>query len=186
MSIKCNLLGGTPALAGRGPGLGTADHPFDLTAPSGLSTWPAYLFLRNFVDVRLRVRTAARIDAEVAIELGGKLGETDRIVVEHGDVAGRLIGDVHVVALVDQADQRAAHRDHVVVRMRREDEHPLGENVVVRPATIARRLRVIGLAARPAGDRRLQCAKDSQVDVVRRAYAWPAGPAAPPRCSLRR
>ena len=31
------------------------------------------------------------------VELGDEIGEADRVVVEHGDVAGRLIGDVHLV-----------------------------------------------------------------------------------------
>ena len=77
----------------------------------------------------------SRRDVEVAIELGDEIGEADRVVVEHGDVAGGLVGDVDLVALVDEADQRAAHGDHVVVRVGREDEHALGEDVVVSGAS---------------------------------------------------
>ena len=103
------------------------------------------------------------------VELGHEIGEADRIVVEHGDVARRLIGDVHFVPLIGQPDQRAAHRDHVVIRMRREHEHALGKDVVVRTRPVARLLGVRRLAARPAGDRRLQVAEHLDVDVVRRA-----------------
>ena len=68
-----------------------------------------------------------------------KSHEANRVVVEHGDVAGGLVGDVHLVPLVDQPDERAAHRDHVVVRVRREDEHALGEDRRRRSAACRRR-----------------------------------------------
>ena len=92
------------------------------------------LVAQELLDVGFELGGPLRRHIEVRVELGDEVGEADRIVVEHRDVAGRLVGDVHFVALIDQADQRAAHRDHVVVRMRREDEHALGKDVVVRVA----------------------------------------------------
>ena len=57
-----------------------------------------------------------------SVELGDEIGETPGVVIEHGDVAAGHVGDVHLVALLDQADERAAHADHVVVRVRAENE----------------------------------------------------------------
>ena len=42
------------------------------------------------------------------------------VVIEHGDVAARHVRDDDVVVVLRQLAENAAHRDHVVVRMRRE------------------------------------------------------------------
>ena len=84
-------------------------------------------------------------------------------VVVDGHVAGSLVGHVHIVPLRDQADEGAAHRDHVVIRVRREDQHGLGERCGRdRTRAVVR----VGLAARPAGDRMLQVVEDPDVDLV--------------------
>ena len=53
-----------------------------------------------------------------------EIGETPGVVIEDGDVAAGHVGDVDVVPLLDQPDQRAAHADDVVVGMRAEDQAP--------------------------------------------------------------
>ena len=129
---------------------------------------PRLLVAQELFDVRFELGGPLGRNVEVAIELGDEIGKANRVIIEHGDVARRLIRDVHFVPLIDQPNERAAHRDHVVVRMGRENEHPLRENVVARPRAVARLLGMRRLAARPAGDRRLQMAKHLDVDVVRR------------------
>ena len=47
------------------------------------------------------------------------------LVVEDGDVARGLVGDRHPVAVLDQFPEQAAHRDHVVVRVGRENDDVL-------------------------------------------------------------
>ena len=153
-----------------GPRLAAANHALD-ALHLGAVDLPGALLLHELLDVRLELRRLRRVDVELLVELGDEIHEADRIVVEHRDVAGRLVGDVHLVPLVDQPDERAAHRDHVVVRMRREDEHALREHVLARARRIARPPRVVRLAARPAGDRPLQLPEHVEVDVVRRPAA---------------
>ena len=130
MSMKCSRSSGTPQ---QRPAARASPRRIIvlIICTSGLSTWPGFLLRRNSSTCASSSAARLRRDVEVRVELGHELGEANRIVVEHGDVAGRLVGDVHFVALIHQADQRAAHRDHVIVRMRRKDEHPLGEDVVV-------------------------------------------------------
>ncbi len=100
-----------------------------------------------------------------------KSAKRKRVRVEDRDRAGGLVGDVHLVALVDEAKERAAHRDDVVVGMRAEDEDPLGEDPVAGAIDVAGPLAIARLAAGPAGDRRLQAAEDLEVDLVRAAAA---------------
>ena len=71
----------------------------------------------HLLDMGLKLGGTLRQYVEMLVELGDEIGVADRVVVEHGDVARRLVGDVHLVPLIRKADQRAAHRDHVVVRM---------------------------------------------------------------------
>ena len=77
--------------------------------------------LHELVDVPFELGSPHGIDVKVPIEFRDKVHERNRVVIEHRDVARRLIGDVNFMALIDQTNQGAAHRDHVVIRMRRED-----------------------------------------------------------------
>ena len=82
-----------------------------------LSTCPDFLVAEELVDVGLQFLKAFGANLELSAEVLDKLGEANRIFIEDGDVAGGLIGDVDLVSLVDQSNQRAAHGNHVVVRM---------------------------------------------------------------------
>ena len=77
-------------------------------------------------------------------------------VVPDGNVARRLICNMHFMALVTQADERSAHGDDVVIGVRAEDHHALWECGVG----------IVRLTTWPAGDRSLQCAKHFDIDVV--------------------
>ena len=92
-----------------------------------------------------------------------------RRLVPDGDVAARLVGNVHFVPLLAEADEGAPHADHVVIGMRAEDHDPLGKlgrpgRVLApghpQPAGLARP------AGRPARDRVLHRPKDLDVEIV--------------------
>ena len=96
-------------------------------------------------------------------QFAGRVDVLQHHVVVHGHVARGFVSHVHVVTLLHEADERAAHRDHVVVGMRREDDHPFGEG---RRRYGARRVVGVGLAARPARDGVLEVVEDVDVDLV--------------------
>ena len=54
-----------------------------------------------------------------------KVGVAAHVVVEHRDVARRLIRDDDVVSVLMELVEHPAHRDDVVVRVRGEDDHAL-------------------------------------------------------------
>lgn len=108
-------------------------------------------------------------NAEVLVELGDKFGKANHVVVEDGDIARGLVGDVDLVLLIDETNQRAAHRDDVVVGMRREDDDAFGKDIAIGTGAVARLSRMGRLAAGPADDRSLEMPKDCQIDVVGRA-----------------
>ena len=96
-------------------------------------------------------------------QFAGRVDVLQHHVVVHGHVARGFVSHVHVVTLLHEADERAAHRDHVVVGMRREDDHPFGEG---RRRHGTRRVVGVGLAARPARDGVLEVVEDVDVDLV--------------------
>ena len=64
----------------------------------------------------LSAALASRLN--IVHQIGGEIGEANGVGVEDGDVAAGLIGDVDFVALIDQANEGAAHADDVVIGMR--------------------------------------------------------------------
>ena len=86
---------------------------------SGESTCPGFLCRRNSLDV-LFASLFDRFgvdERQAIIRRRNRRGEPG-VVIQDGNVAGRLIGHVNFVSLFDQADQRAAHRNHIVIRVR--------------------------------------------------------------------
>ncbi len=90
-------------------------------------------------------------------------------VVVHGHVAGSLIGYVYVVPLGGQTDERTAHRNHIVIRVRGEDENRLGEGF---GRYGARGIIGIGLTAGPSGDGVLEVVENVYVDLVKLAHLF--------------
>src|SRR5690606_29278786 len=96
-----------------------------------------------------------------------KLKVSPYVVIPYGCIARGLIGDVHVMALIHQVDERAAHRDHVIVWVGRKKEYVFaGRLGAFGPVTVV----YAGFAAGPAGDGMLQCIKDLGVDVISGAF----------------
>ena len=86
----------------------------------------------------------------------------DNVIVD-GKVSRGLIGHMHVMPLVNQTDEGSAHRNHIVVRVRGEDEDFLWER-----CRLDRPCAVIGirLSSRPAGDSVLEVVEYIDVDLV--------------------
>src|SRR5215216_7246906 len=104
----------------------------------------------------LELRRAFGRNIKMRIELGHKIGEADRIIVEHRDIARGLIGHMHFVPVVSKPNEGTAHRNHIVIWVWREYDDALGENAVSRMRSIAGPLGMGRLAARPTGDCRLK------------------------------
>src|SRR5690349_9370366 len=59
--------------------------------------------------------------------LGDEVGVAQCRLIPDSDVAGGLVGDMHFVPLFAEADERAAHGNHIVVGMWGEDHDAFGE-----------------------------------------------------------
>jgi hypothetical protein len=113
-------------------------------------------------DDRPHVEGPAELLHEVHVSVG-------RLVPDR-DVAARLVGHVHLVPLLAQADERSPHADHVVVGVRAEDDDPPGLLAGPRPIPARRQAadppRRPRLPGGPAGDRVLHRPEDLDVEVV--------------------
>ena len=100
------------------------------------------------------------------------------IVSVHAAMAADLVRDVHLMAVISQAAERATHRDDVVIGMRREHQHALGMDIIVRARNVPRTAQMRRLAAGPTGDHRLQMAEYIPIDAFDPALVG----FRPPRC----
>ena len=94
---------------------------------SGVSTSPGCLAARKLA-ARIAASAAAVARLRPVPAAPSRAEEVEiapHVVVEHGDVAARHVGDDDLVLVLDELAQDAAHRDHVVVRVRREADDPL-------------------------------------------------------------
>lgn len=99
-------------------------------------------------------------DAVIAVD---EVHEAAYFFVAHSNIARGLISHMYLVTLLGQTTDGAAHRDDVIVGMRREDEAALGEG---QGSFGALGVVGIGLAARPAGDGMLQEVEDIEIGHV--------------------
>ena len=93
-------------------------------------------------------------------------------IIPNGNVATGLIGHMHLMTLLAKTNQRAAHADDVVVRVRTKNNDSLGKLVAASRVIAAGSIgfctasRLSRLAARPAGDGALESTKNINVQVV--------------------
>ena len=59
-----------------------------------------------------------RVDSKMMVTVGHELREANRVIVKYGNISGCLIDHMNFMSLIHQANERAAHGDDVVVRMR--------------------------------------------------------------------
>ena len=109
-------------------GLGLADKTFDI-----LHQWNIHRARALGIEERAhRPGQLARRRAfpdMLVIESFQKVDVAADVVIEHGDVPARHVGDGDVVRILDELAENATHRDHVVVGMRGEadDALPAGQ-----------------------------------------------------------
>ena len=111
-----------PAKAAGGLGFALANQGFNVLHQRAVFL-AQLLVLKKFHH--LGVLLGAWLATPMSMLLGkveGKIREAPGIIVKHRYISRRLVSHVHVVALVHEAQQRAAHRNHVVVGVGREDE----------------------------------------------------------------
>ena len=119
---------------------------------------------------RLRFPTALGSDYPLHVvelirkaELVGGIHMLQHHIVMHSHIAGCLICHMHVMSLLDEPYERTAHRNHVVVRVRGEDDDPLRERQRRhRPRAVI----CIRFSSRPPGDGMLQVIEHIYVYLV--------------------
>ena len=100
------------------------------------------------------------------VETVDEVHEAYHLLIAYGNIARSLVCHMHVVTLLHQTADGAAHGYHIVIGMRRKDDHTLGERLgTLRTIRIIR----IGLAAGPAGDGMLQVVEYLDVHIIGRA-----------------
>ena len=90
-----------------------------------MSTSPGRFAASEASTRRPSASTAGRLDVLLGREPPEEVEVAADVVVEHRHVAAGHVGDGDLVLVLDQLAQDAAHRDHVVVGMGREADHPL-------------------------------------------------------------
>ena len=77
-----------------------------------------FFLVDRFPDLVGQAIGLFQFDFEELIVIRHQLGDPKSVMVEDSDVSAGHIGDVNFVFIVVEADQRAAHTDNVIVRMR--------------------------------------------------------------------
>ena len=123
-----------------------------------------HLLITQVMDNLLRFLSYSRIVGRILIaNVTQILAITDHLLITHGDITGSLVSHMHVVMLIAQATQRTTHRDHVIIRVRAEDNHLF--RIRQRPL---RTTGIVGvrLATRPTGNRMLDIVEDLDIYIV--------------------
>ena len=106
-----------------------------MACTSGMSTWPGSFDSRN--RSTLSTRTSFAADAAILVDAAQKIDVLPHLVIEHRDVAGGHVGDDDVVVVLVELAEDAAHRDDVVVGMRREADDDLRQLALPRTFEIS-------------------------------------------------
>ena len=95
--------------------LATADEAFE--GEEGLAVVvAAFLLVDELLDGLVTLADdLVAATGEQLVKAIDEVHEPRHLLVVHGDVAARLVGDVHVVSLLHESAYRATHRDDIVV-----------------------------------------------------------------------
>ena len=103
---------------------------------------------------------------EELVEAVDEVQEADYFFIAYGNVTGSLVCHMHVMFLLYQTADSTAHRDDVIIRVRREYNDTFG----IRFSTFGTiGVVCVRLAARPTGDGMLQVVENLDIYVVCRA-----------------
>ena len=100
------------------------------------------------------------------VEAIDEMHETTDLLIAHGNVARSLVGDMHVVSLLHESTDGAAHGDDIVIRMGREDDNPfwIGRGTLRTRGVVDARL-----TSWPTRNGMLQFVEDFDIDKSRLA-----------------
>ena len=107
---------GLRAADGQCPGSGfvSTDESFDIQDRLGVGLTGGFAFDIGADGVG-HLRGLVAIDPEQFVVFANQIRNHTSIVVEHGDVSGGHVGNMHLMLVLDQTDQRSAHADDVIV-----------------------------------------------------------------------
>ena len=143
------------------------NQPFDLLNLETVDFAGLFVFHKLF-NVTFQLLRFFWSNIKLPIELGHKITKTDRIVIKNSDVPRGLVGDMNLMPLINQPNQRSPHRNYVIIGMGRKDQNPLRKNVIVGTRMIAGLFQFVRLSSRPTSNRRVQMSKDFDIDFVSR------------------
>ena len=164
---EVDMLGRQSHVSAGSCGLTAADEGFEVEHLAGVLI--AHLDIAEEMHILVilsrHIRVLEQPELVVALE---KIEESYHLVITHGDTSAGLVSHMHIMSLFDQSCKGASHRYHIVVGVRREDQHILRIGLSAFGA-----IRVIGirLAAGPSGDGMLEVVEDLDVTVVGRLKA---------------
>ena len=107
---------GLRATDGKRPGSGfvSTDESFDIQDRLGVGLAGGFAFDIGSDRVG-HLRGLVAIDPEQFVVFTDQIGDHTRIVVEYRDVSGGHVGNMHLMLVLDQTDQRSAHADDIIV-----------------------------------------------------------------------
>ena len=142
--------------------LGLTNHGLDLTDFLRVDI-ARFLMVDEVLDLGSEFLVTRSVETEERGDLVHHQEVAHHVFVTDGDVARGLVCYVYVVVLVDQTLEGTAHRDDVVIGVRREHDHALGIRLA---ALWTEGIVGVRLAAGPAGDGVLKVVEDLDVHVV--------------------
>ena len=95
----------------------------------------------------------------------GNIHHLVQIIVKHGNIPGSLVHGMHLMPLLHQTSLRPSHGNHVIIRMRAENQHPF--RVRIRSFRAGRIIRV-RLSSRPSRNGMLHIVKHGYIHLVGR------------------
>ena len=116
-----------------------------------------FFFIQELFDPRKHGLGLLLLHVKHLVVIRNKVHKADYIIIKYGDIAGGLVGHVHLMVVFHKANKRAAHRNNIVIRVRTKDNNPFGEGLGTF-GTVD--IFGIGFAARPSGDGVLQLIKN--------------------------
>ena len=144
-------------------GFATAEKTFEHAYVECVDVVFAFFFEEEFANFVVFSDNCFVFRVEHIGETFDECDETDDFVVANGNVARCFVANVNFVTLVDEAFESAAHRDYVVVGVRREYDDAFREWVCTF-GTVG----VVGIwfSSRPSGDGVLEVVEYFDVYVI--------------------
>src|SRR5215217_2914106 len=145
---KMNVVIFQPAIACSGYGLTLSDQSF-----YGLNLVGVYLvglfMFHEVTHITVHCFQFRLVMTHFFGEVDIKFHEAKHIIIPYRCISRGLIGHMNIMLLIYQTDESTAHRDHIIIRVRRKDN-----GTFFRWIRTLRSLRIIcvGLTARPASN----------------------------------